>query len=540
MGSSAPDGPGAPGLRSPSMTAEERSLYAKTQERIVRDRLGFLLPRARPMRIAVTAALGLGFAAAVDFVAIRTGGLGSPVFPAILLIWLYGSFVASLGMRELLFNVALELLLAVAVFDRFGMGSSGTIARAVTMGLVGVGFVLMVLGTALRERGAVQAFLEQLRLEDANRRLSAQTTELEKRGEAQVGEVRDRVRELELLNKQLQERVVERSRELRTALDRLAQGAPWRSVLPGDLLKDRFELGRAIGAGIVGEVFEATDRTSGSRVAVRVIHGKRAEDLADLQRVLGEARAAAAISHEGVVRTLDVDVTPEGTVFQVMELLEGTTMEAWIARPGLRSVGAVSAIGRVLADALAAAHQAGVVHGDIKPRNVMLGREDGSIKVLGFGIAKILDVGASQASVTHSRMVMGTPAYMAPDQFPHGPEADVYSLGVVLYQALTGVLPLQGVTSPPMVAPTEYVPRDVRARRDDVPPDIAAVVMGCLEKDLRRRPRAADVASVLSFHARPGEVSAEGTGPGNAPDRASEVAEVDEERLDRGGVGERA
>ncbi len=491
------------------------------------------------MRIATTAALGLAVAAAIDFSAIRTGGVGSPVFPAILLIWLYWSFVASLGMRELLFNVALELLLAIAVFDRFGLGSSGTAASAVTIGFVVVGLVLVVVGTALRDRGTAHAFLTQRRLEDANRRLSAQTTEVEKRGEKQVGEIRERARELEQLNKQLQERIVERSRELRTALDRLAQGAPWRSVLPGDVLKGRFELGRAIGAGIVGEVFEATDRTTGSRVAVKVIHGKRAEDLEDLQRFLVEARAAAAISHEGIVRTLDVDVTPEGTVFQVMELLEGTTMEAWIARPGVRSVGAVSAIGRVLADALAAAHRGGVVHRDIKPANVMLGRKDGSIKVLGFGLSKILDVGASHVSVTHSQLVMGTPAYMAPDQFPHGPEADVYSLGVVLYEALTGVRPLQGETNAAPVAHTEYEPIDVRARRTDVPPDIAAVVMGCLEKDLRRRPRAADVASVLSFHAHPEEVSAEGTAPGNAADRASEVGQVDEERLDAGGVRER-
>jgi serine/threonine-protein kinase len=98
---------------------------------------------------------------------------------------------------------------------------------------------------------------------------------------------------------------------------------------------------------------------------------------------------------------------------------------------------------------------------------------------------------------------------MAPDPFPHGPEADVYSLGVVLYKALTGALPLHRETNgAPTAAHTEYDPIDVRARRADVPPDIAAVVMGCLEKDLRKRPRAADVASVLSFHARPGEVRA--------------------------------
>jgi serine/threonine-protein kinase len=582
MGSVAPEGPGAlEWLRSPSMTAEERRSYALTQERLIRDRIrrtapfgaaatltvsgvgalhftsawnvaawtsagavaiallvvhGFFMPRARAMRITATAALGLAVAASIYVLAIPTGGIGSPAFPAIMLIWLYGSVVAPLGIREFLFNVALEVLLGIAIFDRFGPGPSEPTARAMTIAFVGVGFVLMVLGTTLRERGAIHAFLTQLRLDDAKLRFSAQSADLEKRVEKQVGEIRKRASEVELLNEQLQERVVERSRELRAALDRLAQGAPWRSVLPGDVLNARFELGRAIGAGVMGEVFEATDRTTGSRVAVKVVHGKRAEDLVDLQRFLVEARAASTISHEGIVRTLDVDVTPEGTVFQVMELLDGPTMEAWIDRPGLRSVGAVSAIGRVLADALAAAHQAGVVHRDIKPGNVMLGRVDGSIKVLGFGLSKILH-GASQVSVTHSQMVMGTPAYMAPDQFPHGPEADVYSLGVVLYEALTGVRPLQRESNAaPIVAHTEYDPIDVRTRRTDVPPDIAAVVMGCLEKDLRRRPRAADVASVLAFHARPEEVcadgettkgSAEGAGPGDAADRASEVRQVD-------------
>jgi hypothetical protein len=551
------------------MTAEERRRFAQTQESIIRDRLrhaapfgaaatltlsgvggmhftpawrlatwavagvaaiallavhGLRTPPARSTRIAATAALGLAVAASIYVLAIPTGGIGSLAFPAIMLIWLYASVVAPLGVREILFNAALELLLGIVIFDRFGLEFAGPTERAIPIGFVSVGLVLIVLGTALREREAAHAFLKQLRLEE------------------QVAETRKRAGDLELLNKQLQERVVERSRELAAARERLAQGAPWRSVLPGDVLNGRFEIGRAIGAGGMGEVFEGIDRMTGSRVAVKVIHGRRADDLADLERFLVEARAAAAISHQGIVRTLNVDVTPEGTVFQVMELLDGTTMEAWIARPGLRSVGAVSAVGRVLADALAAAHRAGVVHRDIKPGNVMLGRADGRIKVLDFGLSKILDVGASQVSRTHSQMVMGTPAYMAPDQFPHGPEADVYSLGVVLYEALTGVRPLHGETNAaPIVAHTEYDPIDVRARRADVPPDIAAVVMGCLEKDLRRRPRAADVASVLAFHARPEEVrtaSAEGAGPGNAADRASEVGQVDEERLGADRVGQ--
>jgi serine/threonine-protein kinase len=487
---------------------------------------GFLMPRARPVRVVVTAVLGLAVAASIDILAIPTGGIGSPAFPAIMLIWLYGSVVAPLSMREILFNVTLELLLAIAIFAGFGPGSSGPSERAMTIGFVSVGFVLMLLGTALRERGTVQAFLTQQRLDDANRRLSEQSkeleqlnTELEQRVESQVAVIRARVHDVELLNRQLQERVVERSRELATALERLAQGAPQRVVAPGDVLNGRFEIVRAIGSGGMGEVFEGIDRATRARVAVKVIEGKRAHDLVDLQRFLVEARAAAAISHEGIVRTLDVDVTPDGTVFHVMELLDGTTMEAWIAKPGRRSIGAVAAVGRVLADALAAAHQAGVVHRDVKPGNVMLGRGDGSIKVLDFGLSKIVDAGASHVSVTHSQMVMGTPAYMAPEQFLHsksaGSEADVYSLGVVLYEALTGVLPLQGETNAALfVAHTEYDPVDVRMRREDVPPDMAAVVMGCLEKDLRRRPRAADVASVLAFHARPEEVCADAEAAG--------------------------
>jgi hypothetical protein len=516
------------------MTPEERKLYAATRESLVSDRLRRTAPfaaaatfvvsgvgalrfapawreaawasacaapiallalpallfmaRNRPMRIAATAVLGLAVAASIVIISIPTGGIGSPAFPAILLIWLYGSVVAPLGIRELLYNVALELLLTIAIFDRFGLGPSGLTVHGMTLGFFGVGFVLIVLGTALRERGAVHAFLTERRLDESKGQIS----------------------DAEVRNRQLQERLVERSRELEAARERLAQGAPWRSVLPGDVLNGRFEIGRAIGAGGMGEVFEGIDRTTGSSVAVKVIHGRRADDLGDVQQFLAEARSAAAISHEGTVRTLEVDVTPEGTLFQVMELLDGTTVEAWIAMPGLRSVGAVSAVGRVIAGALAAAHKVGIVHRDVKPGNVMLGRGDGSIKVLDFGLSQILNGGGSKVSGTRSQMVMGTPAYMAPDQYPQGPEADVYSLGVVLYEALTGVLPTKGETNAaPLATHTEYEPIDVRTRRTDVPPDVAAVVMGCLEKDLRKRPRAADVASVLTFHARPHDVSVE-------------------------------
>jgi serine/threonine-protein kinase len=550
-------------LRPPAMTPEERRLYTLTQEGVIVDRFGraapfgatatlavgfvgsihfepewrrmlwisgalaaagllvvhgVLRPKSRPLRMATTAAAGLSVAAVIDLMAIPTGGVGSPAFPAITLIWLYGSVVAPLNMREILMNVALELCLAVAMFTPTWPVGGRPGEPAMTLLFVLVGFMLLVLGTALRERGTIQAFLTQRRLDDANHQLSEQRAaleqlngELEHHVDAQVAEIRSRAHDVEVLNRQLQERVVERSRELAAALARVAEGGGNPSIVAGAVLNGRFEIVRAIGSGGMGEVFEGIDRVTGTRVAVKAIHGKHRHDVLDLQRFLVEARAAAAVSHEGIVRTFDVDVTPEGTVFHVMELLEGTTMADWIGAPGRRPIGAVAAVGRVLADALAAAHRAGVVHRDVKPGNVMLAQRGRSIKVLDFGLSKIVEAGASPISVTHSQMVMGTPAYMAPEQFLHsksaGPEADVYSLGVVLYEAFAGVLPFDGETNVAFfVAHTEHDPVHLRAKRSEVPADVSSMIMRCLEKDLRERPSAEDVARVLEPHARADEL----------------------------------
>jgi serine/threonine protein kinase len=284
-------------------------------------------------------------------------------------------------------------------------------------------------------------------------------------------------------------------------------------VEAGTVLGGRVEIVRPVGAGAMGEVFEGVDRRTGRHVAVKIIHEKPGLDLADLQRFLVEARAAAAVAHAGIVRTFDVDVTADGTVFQVMELLEGSTMSAWIALPGARPIGAVAAVGHVLAEALAAAHEAGVVHRDVKPGNVML-TVDGGVKVLDFGLSKIADAGGNDLAVTQSHALLGTPAYMAPEQFAHarsvGPAADVYSLGAVLYEALTGVLPYGGATTGAiLLAHAQGTPVDVAVRRASIPRDVARTVMACLSRDHAARPRAAYVARLLALHARPEELRAD-------------------------------
>ena len=255
----------------------------------------------------------------------------------------------------------------------------------------------------------------------------------------------------------------------------------------------------------MGDVFEAIDRVTGAPVAVKVIQARRVHDSGDLRRFLVEARAAAAVSHTGIVRTFDVDVTPDGTIFQVMELLKGVTMAEWIARPGLRPIGAVAAAGRVLAEALAAAHAAGVVHRDIKPHNAMLILEAPGIKVLDFGISKVTSGAEDEVGLTKSRAILGTPAYMAPEQLVDskfaGPASDVYSMGVVLYQAFTGKRPFDGGVERLFASHTEQPPPNVRAGRPDLPVGIADTIMSCLEKDAAARPTALVVAEALAPHA---------------------------------------
>jgi len=254
----------------------------------------------------------------------------------------------------------------------------------------------------------------------------------------------------------------------------------------------------------MGEVFEAYDRITRSRVAVKTIHSRRISDVTTLHRFLTEARAAAAVRHDAIVRTLDVDVTPNGTLFHVMELLEGETLAGWLARTESRPVGAIARVGHVVAGALAAAHAAGLVHRDIKPANIMLIAAPPGAKVLDFGVAKLEGSTAVEDELVRTQQdaILGTPAYMAPEQAlapaSVSGAADVYSLGVVLYEALSLMLPHEADS----VARLIYVistapPKHLRERCPAVPVELADLVMRCLEKEPSSRPSAASVATEL-------------------------------------------
>lgn len=228
---------------------------------------------------------------------------------------------------------------------------------------------------------------------------------------------------------------------LDTPLSRLAEAR----FEPGTVLAGRYRIIRPVAAGGMGEVYEAADTESGDRVAVKFI--RRLAALADPAleaRFLREARLAQSIHHPNVCRTLAL-AEHRGEPFSVMEYLEGETLAERLKREGRLTPGAALPLAAQICDGLEAAHRAGVIHRDLKPGNVFL--TSGRAVLLDFGLAAPVD---RQASLTTAGAVIGTLAYMAPEQMEEGragPRADLYSLGVVLHEMLTGERP-HTATSP--------------------------------------------------------------------------------------------
>lgn len=271
-------------------------------------------------------------------------------------------------------------------------------------------------------------------------------------------------------------------------------------------LGGRYELGRCIGRGGMGLVFEARHVLLERRVAVKLLRPKFAQNPAWVERFRREARAASAIGHENIVDILDIGVTDDGSPYYVMEFLEGETLAALARREAPLPWRRVRGIALQLCDALAAAHRAGVIHRDLKPANCIRlprARDPDFVKILDFGIAKLLAPVDRSPRLTSTGEVFGTPGYMAPEQLCGGQvdaRADLYAVAVLVYQLLTGRLPFTGET-PEALVHQQFVatPPEIRrvAPACDVPDAVERALRDALRQDPGLRPASMEAFAAL-------------------------------------------
>src|SRR5215204_1260168 len=257
------------------------------------------------------------------------------------------------------------------------------------------------------------------------------------------------------------------------------------------VLDDRYDVGRPLGSGGMGEVFLARDRVLGRDVALKVLRKQFAGDEEFAERFKREAMSAASLSHPNIVQVYDRGETEEGSSYIAMEYVPGGTLKERISGEGPLVAADAAALGAQVAEALGAAHERGMVHRDIKPQNVLL-TATGRAKVADFGIARA----GSSATISRTGSVMGTAGYMSPEQAlgkPATPKSDLYSLGVVLYEALTGELPY--TADNPIAVSIKHVNEPLRPpvqRNPRIPRGMNALVTKLLAKDPEDRYADAD------------------------------------------------
>ena len=285
----------------------------------------------------------------------------------------------------------------------------------------------------------------------------------------------------------------------------------------GEVVAGKYRVGERIGTGGMGIVVSAEHVLLGDRVALKLLNPALATTGANAERFLREAKATSRIKSEHVVRVMDAGTTDAGVHYIAMELLEGEDLLQAIKGGPLDISLAVDCILQA-AEGLAEAHALGIVHRDIKPSNLWLTRRrDGSplVKVLDFGISKLLPDGEGAPRITRSGAVFGSPTYMSPEQLrsaKHADEkSDVWALGVALHEILTGSLPFAGTTvTSVLVGVAAGAPIRLRAVREGAPEAIERAILACLEKDRAKRASLTDLAVALRpFASKDGTLSAD-------------------------------
>ena len=306
--------------------------------------------------------------------------------------------------------------------------------------------------------------------------------------------------------------------------------APKQHELIGAILSRKYPLKRVIGSGGMGTVFESQN-ADGSPCAIKLLSGEHLGDLEVIQRFLEEGRVCQRLIHPNIVRVHETATAEDGSPYLVMELLEGVPLSAY-TRTGVRvPIAQAAAMLQGILAGLGAAHAQGVVHRDLKPENVVLAREPSgtfTAKILDFGIAKVMDAAGGMGSKTKTGVLLGTPAYMSPEQIKNAKDvdarSDLWSAGVMLYEMLTGKVAFP--------APTEYarlgaVLNATPPALETIDPQLArlqAFIALSMQKDRSQRYQSA-LEMARALNAASGELTA-ASGPAPPISRLPDVPSV--------------
>jgi len=261
--------------------------------------------------------------------------------------------------------------------------------------------------------------------------------------------------------------------------------------MPTALLSDRYRLGNEIGRGGMSTVYEATDELLGRSVAIKLLELDEATLPEAKERFRREAQIAASLNHPNIVTIYDSGIDST-TAFLVMELLAGPTLD----RADKLALPEILKVGEQICRALSAAHTAGVVHRDIKPSNVAYAGND-TVKVLDFGVARMIEATTGQTELTQAATVIGTASYLSPEQArgdPVSPRTDLYAFGCLLFALVTGAPPFHGESA--LVVCSQHLhkePPQLSDLQPGVPPALSALVDDLLEKEAAHRPVDAEV-----------------------------------------------
>ncbi len=266
--------------------------------------------------------------------------------------------------------------------------------------------------------------------------------------------------------------------------------APVKELAPGSVLAGRYQVIEELGHGGMGRVYKVYDQEVKAKLALKLIKPEIAADKGTIERFRNELKTARDISHRNICRMYDLG-REAGNYFITMEYVSGEDLKSFIKRARQLVAGTAIIIARQICDGLAEAHRVGVVHRDLKPGNIMIDKE-GNAKIMDFGIARSL----SAKGITGAGVMIGTPEYMSPEQV-EGKEvdkrSDIYSLGIILYEMLTGQVPFEGDTPFTVgVKQKGEAPKDPKSLNAQIPQDLSRLVLKCLEKDKERRYQSAD------------------------------------------------